>query len=138
MSRVAVGIRPELFQDAALAPDDLPRFDVEVAVVEDLGSDVHVIFRVDGARIPAGVQPRSDAEDERALLGGGSTFFNARVDPRTRACAGGRLTLSVDPARFHFFDLESGDRLSSATRPFDRDEVSSMRENPTVNGEGAA
>jgi multiple sugar transport system ATP-binding protein len=111
LGRVAVGIRPELFQDAAVAADHLPRLEVEVAVVEDLGSDVHVIFRVDGARIPAGAQPGPD-DDETVLLTGDSMLFNARIDPRTRARAGERLTLTIDPARFHFFDLESGDRLS--------------------------
>jgi multiple sugar transport system ATP-binding protein len=110
--RVVVGIRPELFQDAALAPGDLPQFEVDVTVVEDLGSDIHVIFRVDGARFPAGAQSRFDDEDERAVLGGDGTFFNARIDPRTRARPGAGLTLSVDPARFHFFDLETGDRLT--------------------------
>jgi multiple sugar transport system ATP-binding protein len=127
MGRVAVGIRPELFEDAALAPDHLPRLDVEVAVVEDLGSDVHVIFRVDGARVPAGAQPRSDDDDEPALLGGDSTLFNARIDPRTQARAGAGLTLSVDPARFHFFDLESGNRLRLQRQAFDHDEQGAAR-----------
>jgi multiple sugar transport system ATP-binding protein len=122
MGRVAVGIRPELFEDAALAPGHLPRVEVEVAVVEDLGSDVHVIFRVDGARIPAGAQPRSDDDDEGALLGGDSTLFNARIDPRTRARAGAGLTLSVDPARFHFFELGSGNRIGLQAQAFDHDE----------------
>jgi multiple sugar transport system ATP-binding protein len=123
--RVAVGIRPELFQDARIAPDHLPRLEVDVAVVEDLGSDVHVIFPVDGARIPDGAQPRAD-DEAHALLGGDSALFNARIDPRTRARAGSTLTLSVDPSRFHYFDLESGNRLDLRREAFDHDEQGSL------------
>ena len=35
-------------------------------------------------------------------------LLNARVDPRTAARVGGSLRLAVDPARFHFFDADSG------------------------------
>src|SRR5688572_14355162 len=40
--RVIVGIRPEAFEDAAFAASGLPTFDVEVVVLEELGSDAHV------------------------------------------------------------------------------------------------
>ncbi len=35
-------------------------------------------------------------------------LLNARVDPRTAARVGSTLRLVVDPARFHFFDPETG------------------------------
>ena len=55
------GIRPESFEDATYAPDDLPRIDVEVVVLEELGSDAHVFFRVDAP----GITPDAlDAEGE--------------------------------------------------------------------------
>jgi multiple sugar transport system ATP-binding protein len=47
---------------------------------------------------------------ERAL-------FTARVDARTAARVGSPLELAVDPARFHFFDPESGLRLDGAAAP---------------------
>src|SRR5437763_4532442 len=43
---VIVGIRPEAFEDAALADPSLPRVDVSIEVVEDLGPDTHVVFPV--------------------------------------------------------------------------------------------
>jgi multiple sugar transport system ATP-binding protein len=39
---VVVGVRPEAFADATTAPPDLPRIDVDVEVVEELGADTHV------------------------------------------------------------------------------------------------
>ncbi len=44
---VVLGIRPESFEDAQFASHDLPALDVEVAVLEELGSDAHVFFPVD-------------------------------------------------------------------------------------------
>ena len=44
---VILGIRPETFEDAAFAPPELPTIDTEVVVLEELGSDAHVFFRVD-------------------------------------------------------------------------------------------
>src|SRR5439155_8860555 len=55
---VVLGIRPESFEDAAFAEPGLPQVEVAVEVVEDLGSDAHVIFRVDA--------PRVETEDVRA------------------------------------------------------------------------
>ena len=45
--RIVLGIRPETFEDARFADPSLPQLDVEVAVLEDLGSDAHVVFPVD-------------------------------------------------------------------------------------------
>ena len=47
---VILGIRPETFEDAAFASPELPTIDVEVVVLEELGSDAHVFFRVDATR----------------------------------------------------------------------------------------
>ena len=44
--RVVLGMRPETFEDAAFASPELPTIDVEVVVLEDLGADAHVFFRV--------------------------------------------------------------------------------------------
>jgi multiple sugar transport system ATP-binding protein len=112
--RIVVGIRPETFEDAAFAPSGLPTIDVEVVVLEELGSDAHVFFRVDATRIATGTV--EDEEDEGAELVGDEegSLLNARVDPRTKARVGERLRLAVDPARFHFFDPTSGASLLHA------------------------
>ena len=108
--RVVVGIRPEAFEDTAFASPDLPTIDVEVVVLEELGSDAHVFFRVDATRIATPTE--GDEEDERPeLVGDPGSLLNARVDPRTGAEVGEPLRLAVDPARFHFFDADSGASL---------------------------
>ena len=50
---VILGIRPEAFEDAALADPGLPTIDVDVLVLEELGSDTHVIFPIDAPRVEA-------------------------------------------------------------------------------------
>src|SRR5262249_47270102 len=109
--RVVVGIRPEAFEDAALADPSLPQIEVTVEVVEDLGPDTHVIFPVDAPPLDVA---RDVVEDDEALLPEDRAMFTARVDPATSARPGERLLLAVDPAKFHFFDSATGARLDVA------------------------
>ena len=104
---VVLGIRPEAFEDAAFAPG-LPTIRVRIEVLEELGSDVHLFFHVDA--------PPISAEILEATAGGGlpdgRALFTARVDAQTAARVGDSIDLAVDPRRFHFFDPETGARLS--------------------------
>jgi multiple sugar transport system ATP-binding protein len=109
---VVLGIRPESFEDAAFAEAALPQLEIEVAVVEDLGADAHVIFPLDAPRIEAD-ELRPSAEEE-ALIAGDGAVFNARVDARTQARPGGTMRLAVDPAGFYYFDPDSGASLRTA------------------------
>jgi multiple sugar transport system ATP-binding protein len=110
--RVILGIRPEAFEDAAFADPSLPSLDVDVTVLEELGSDAHVIFPIDAPRVSATeVRQATEHEDEDVLLAGDRTVFVARVDARTRARAGERARLAVDPTGFHYFDPTSGERI---------------------------
>jgi multiple sugar transport system ATP-binding protein len=105
---VVLGIRPEGFADGALAAEHLPRLTVTVDVLEELGADTHAFFRVDARRPQVGL----DAEHEDAsLLPDETTLFTARIDPRTSARQGSELELAVDPAQFHFFDVDDGSAL---------------------------
>jgi multiple sugar transport system ATP-binding protein len=109
---IVLGIRPESFQDAAFADPSLPRMDAEVAVVEELGSDTHVIFTVDAPRVETeDVRQSRDGEEEGPLLSAAGAVFNARVHPETAARVGARLRLALDPRGFHFFDPQTGDNL---------------------------
>jgi multiple sugar transport system ATP-binding protein len=110
--RLIVGIRPEAFEDAALADPSLPQIDVVVDVVEELGPETHVIFPVAASPIDVSGARADDAADE-ALIAGGGAVFTGRVDPATSARPGGGLRLAVDPSRFHFFDPATGDRLGA-------------------------
>jgi len=113
--RVVVGIRPEAFSDATLADASLPKLDVDVEVVEELGAETHVIFPVDAP--PVDVSGVRDDEGAETLLADARTIFTARLDPQTIARAGRPLQLAVDPARFHYFDPATGDRLGQAETP---------------------
>ncbi len=106
---VVLGIRPESFEDAAFAARDLPTFDVDVTVVEELGSDAHVFFRLDARRV--GDAPNEDQDRDAELVDQEGALLTARVDPRTGARVGERLTLAVDPLRLHFFDATTGATL---------------------------
>jgi multiple sugar transport system ATP-binding protein len=110
--RIVLGIRPESFEDAVFADTSLPTLDVDVAVVEELGSDTYVIFAVDAPRVA--VEERRAAEDEEEALIGEGSAFTARVTAQSRARTGAPLRLAVNPAGFHFFDPDTGERLATA------------------------
>jgi len=112
-ARLILGIRPESFEDVAFAERGLPQIDAKVAVLEDVGSDAHIIFPVAAPRVDA-VDIRAAKEGEaEELLADEGALFNARVDARTSARRGSPIRLAVDPARLHFFDGETGESLLS-------------------------
>jgi multiple sugar transport system ATP-binding protein len=122
--RVVLGIRPESFEDAAFADPSLPKVDVTVNVLEELGSDSHVIFEIDAPRVETEEVRETREGEEDSLLAGDRAVFNARVDPRTAAAAGAPLRLAVDPRGFHFFDRDTGENIGLRTqRPVEREEV---------------
>ena len=56
-----------------------------------------------------------ESASEEGLLPTDKALFTARVDPRTRAAVRSPIALAVDPARFHYFDPDSGARLEPAS-----------------------
>jgi multiple sugar transport system ATP-binding protein len=110
--RVILGIRPESFEDAALADDDLPTVEVDVAIVEELGSDSHVIFPIDAPRVEAEELRAAADNEEDALLVDDRSMWNARVSSKAGAQPGSRIRLAVDPAELYFFDPETGASLA--------------------------
>jgi multiple sugar transport system ATP-binding protein len=112
---VILGIRPEAFDDAAFADPALPRLEVEVKVLEELGSDAHVFFEVDAETVIVEDAISDDEEEDGALLTQRDRpLFTARVDPRTSARVGETITLAVDSSRLYFFSPESGESLIAA------------------------
>ncbi|NUT54402.1 MAG: sn-glycerol-3-phosphate ABC transporter ATP-binding protein UgpC [Thermoleophilia bacterium] len=111
--RAVVGIRPEAFEDAAFAAAGLPRVDVKVEVIEELGSDAHLFFQLPGTKAVVVEEAMQDDEGEDAnlLADTDDTLFTARVDARTKARVGGTITLAVDPSRFYFFSPDTGESL---------------------------
>jgi multiple sugar transport system ATP-binding protein len=113
--RVVVGIRPEAFEDVSFADKSLPQIGVDTDVVEELGSDTHVMFGVDAEPVVVEAARSDDTEDDGSLLvRRDRTRFVARVDPRTQARAHQRLRLAVDTARLYFFDPDTGESLLRA------------------------
>jgi len=110
---VVVGIRPEAFEDAAFTEAGVPTLDVDVEVLEELGSDAHVFFRLDAEPVVVEEAQRAGGDDDSQTLLPESdrALFTARVDPRTSARVGGRVTLTVDPARIYYFSPETGESL---------------------------
>jgi multiple sugar transport system ATP-binding protein len=113
---VVLGIRPQDFVAADGADPRFPSFDVQPAVVEELGSATHAIFPIDAPPVDTdAVRAASDdgevgvllATDKRAL-------FTAALPEGAAAAVGQPLRLAVDPRRFHFFDRETGQRLDKA------------------------
>jgi multiple sugar transport system ATP-binding protein len=109
VGKVVLGIRPESFDDAAFAQSHLPRISVTVEVLEELGSDSHVLFRVASPRVT--IETRNAPDDETTILAEHDSRFTARVNPATRAGVGAPLELALDPASFHFFDVQTGESL---------------------------
>jgi multiple sugar transport system ATP-binding protein len=110
--RVILGIRPEAFEDAAFADPALPTVDVDVLVLEELGSDTHAIFPIEAPRVEAeDLRAAADHEDE-ALLADDQSLWNARVASKTEARPGAPLRLAVDTAHLYFFDPETGASLT--------------------------
>ena len=104
--RVVLGIRPEAF---SLGNPALPTIDVRIEVVEDLGSEMHVFFRVEAQTITA---EALESASEQGFLVDGGALFTARVDAGARVAVGSTVTLGVDASRFHYFDADSGARLT--------------------------
>jgi multiple sugar transport system ATP-binding protein len=111
VGRVIAGIRPEAFEDAAFAEPSLPRIDVKVEVVEELGADTHVLFSVAAPKVDVSEVRAAAGEEDAALAAVDGSLFTARVDPGTAARPGTPVGLAVDPSRFHYFDPETGLRL---------------------------
>ena len=55
-------------------------------MLEELGSDAHVFFRVDASRVAAGLD--EEADEATDLVTDRGALLNARVDPRTTARVG--------------------------------------------------
>jgi multiple sugar transport system ATP-binding protein len=110
--KVAVGIRPEHF---TVGPDEsLPRLKASVTRSEMLGHERLLHFTIPGKPVVTDqtVDAAEEAADELPVVLGGTQADEvpmvARVDTGYRATPASRIAVAVDPARLHFFDLDSG------------------------------
>ena len=113
--RIAVGLRPEHFT-RELSGATVGTMDIEVKLVEALGSDVLVHFKTDASPVMSDdIREAVDDDDafaniERAARTGAHTFV-ARIDPKDIPRAGDQLKLAFHSDELHFFDLERGTAL---------------------------
>ena len=108
--KVAVGIRPEQMEDAAIDTEvpDTQRLRATVELVEALGSDLVVHALID-ARPVRTTQTAEAAESDIEELGhGDQAAIVARFDPRSRVKIADDVTIAVDTTRVQFFDLDTG------------------------------
>jgi multiple sugar transport system ATP-binding protein len=100
--RVVVGIRPEDFEDAAIAtnaPTDR-RLKAKVRLVEALGSELMVHIEIDQAKPVSSGDP--DAPQD--VIGESIANAVARFSPRSRVRVDDQIEISVASENMHFFD----------------------------------
>jgi multiple sugar transport system ATP-binding protein len=112
--RIVLGVRPHDLKLGA------PGIAGVVQVVERLGTETHVVVGIDAPRLRAtalteaiDAAPDDDvllAEDDRAS-------FTVVTEARAEVAVGDRVELTVDAARLHGFDLETGAALGNHTEP---------------------
>jgi multiple sugar transport system ATP-binding protein len=111
---IIIGLRPSSLEDANFAPQDWPRIKGEVAVTEELGSEVNLIFTINSPGVHHDImiakfdKAAKDEVEAEELAGEGQSLWTARVNPKTQAKVGRSVDLAVDSSGFHFFDKESG------------------------------
>ena len=117
--RMIVGIRPTDFEHGASADPSLPRVRVSPDVVEDLGSEHHVIFTLDAPRVSVeAVRAATDeGDDEGKLFAEDRAVFTAVLDDRRRVSTTSDVELAIDHRRLHFFDPATGLALNGARTP---------------------
>jgi multiple sugar transport system ATP-binding protein len=110
--RVILGIRPTDFEHGATAESELPRVRVKPDVVEDLGTEAHLIFTIDAPRVSAeAVRAATETgdEDEGKLFADDQrAVFTACLDAKRSVASGQPVELAVDHSRFHCFDPSTG------------------------------
>jgi multiple sugar transport system ATP-binding protein len=112
---VILGVRPHDFDDAAFADPSLPTIEVEVAVVEELGSETHAHFRIDAPPVDSEAVRATTDEAETAVLIADDvgSNFTVTLEESSKVSPGQALRLAVNPDRFHFFEVETGEALGA-------------------------
>ncbi len=119
---VILGVRPSDFEDATFVQDQgLPRMKVEVAIDEELGSEVNIIFPVNSPPVQHEVMlakfdksAREADETEAIVAEAGHSLWTARVNAKTQARAGRTIELAVDIHALHYFDPDTGQAIGNA------------------------
>jgi len=141
--KLIVGIRPTDFEHSATADPRLPRVLIRPEIVQEVGAQTHLIFRVDAPPVLAdAVKAASDAhhDEEAILVDDNLAEFTAEVDSRIPVSVGDEVELAVHAGGLHFFDPDTGQALglsrAGACRPDQRLERASATMAPVPAVEG--
>ena len=109
-NNLIVGIRPEHLEDASLI-DTYARiralvFEVNVDVVESLGAEKYVHFKMEGAGAQS-AQLAAAAESEVS-----ENEFVARVSTESKVTHGQTMELAFDTSKLAIFDADTGENLT--------------------------
>jgi multiple sugar transport system ATP-binding protein len=117
---VIVGIRPSDFEDSAHANARWARIPAHLSVIEELGSEINVIFTIDAPPVVHKdtadlAQDATEGEEEAAIpLAENKALWTARVNARSHVRPGQDIELAVDTNNLHFFDPDSGVAIGHA------------------------
>jgi multiple sugar transport system ATP-binding protein len=116
--QVAVGIRPEHLAVGHELPDNPSVLPAEIDLLESLGAEVIVHFRIRADHIrPEGAVAEGEDQTLPLVLGAGGSDKNApgvaRVDPRVQLKVGETVTLVPDTDHLQFFDLDTGAAITT-------------------------
>jgi multiple sugar transport system ATP-binding protein len=114
---IALGLRPEDVEDAAVA-SDMPsegRLRAAVRSIEALGAELIVHLEINGKAVMTEevkeVAADTDASALRELETETTLPMVGRFDVRSRAKIDAPVELAVDTRKLHYFDLESGNAI---------------------------
>jgi multiple sugar transport system ATP-binding protein len=121
---LAVGIRPEHLEDAAIARNGGPRLRGCVLLTEALGSEILAHVEIEAKPVvtedvlEGAVVDAAETEVAADLLGdpsgGNKTTFVGRLDAASRVRPHTDIELAVDTAKLQFFDLETGHAIQES------------------------
>jgi multiple sugar transport system ATP-binding protein len=114
---VIVGMRPEHFEDAAVADPGLPHrlhFKTKIDVVESMGSELYAYFSVQAEEVESEqlADLAKDAGMEDLPSAGSGQQVVARLDPASAAAPDGEIELVLDTSEIKLFDPDGGRSLT--------------------------
>jgi multiple sugar transport system ATP-binding protein len=114
---VILGLRPEHLEDASLAgsTNGRPVLEASVMLAEPVGAEVIAHFELDAPPVVTRdiEELARDVGDEarNGNLPTEQATFTARLDPRTKASRGRRVSLVIQPSSIYFFDPKTESAL---------------------------
>ena len=118
---VIAGLRPEHFEDAAVADERQTggmKFKVTIDVVESMGSELYAYFDVqaqaaESEELAALAEDAGLGELPGAGSAGGATHVVARLDSQSNASAGKEVEMVLDVSQIKLFDPNGGRSLTA-------------------------